>query len=244
MATRGPGGDLPEMDVSRIDWARLEADLDTGGHARVPGLLTARECGALARLYPEPRHFRKKVDLAQHRFGDGGDYQYFAHPLPARVAQLRTALYPGLARIANRWQRTLGSEERFPRSLRRFLEQCHAAGQERPTPLLLRYDAGGYNRLHQDLYGAVAFPLQVTVLLSNPELDFAGGEFLLVEHRARMQSRGDAIALRRGEAVVFPTRERPVLAARGVSRAQVRHGMSRLLSGTRLTLGIIFHDAK
>ena len=232
------------MRVSRIDWTRLETDLDAGGYARIPGLLTAAECRGLQSLYPEPRHFRKKVDLARQRFGDGGDYQYFARPLPARVAQLRTALYPGLARIANRWQKTLGSRRRFPRSLRSFLAQCHEAGQEQPTPLLLRYGAGGYNRLHQDLYGAVAFPLQVAVLLSNPERDFSGGEFLLVEQRARMQSRGDAIALRRGEAVVFPTRERPVRGARGVSRAQMRHGMSRLLSGSRLVLGIIFHDAK
>lgn len=244
MATIGPGGEAGVMHVSRIDWARLEDDLDAHGHARLPGLLTARECRSLARLYSDPKRFRKKVDLAKHRFGDGGDYQYFSRPLPALVSRLRLALYPGLARIANRWQRQLGSTQRFPRSLRPFLALCQAAGQELPTPLLLRYHTGGYNRLHQDLYGSVAFPLQVAVLLSNPETDFSGGEFLLVEQRARMQSRGDAIALQRGEAVVFPTRERPIEGTRGTTRAQVRHGTSPLLSGNRLVLGVIFHDAK
>ncbi|MEE2678549.1 MAG: 2OG-Fe(II) oxygenase [Myxococcota bacterium] len=232
------------MHVSRIDWAGLEASLDTHGHARLPGLLTARECRGLAQLSADPKRFRKQVDRGKQRFGEGGDYQYFSRPLPALVSRLRRSLYPGLARIANHWQRRLGSAQRFPSSLRPFLSECHAAGQERPTPLLLRYRAGGYNRLHQDLYGPVAFPLQVAVLLSNPATDFTGGEFLLVEQRARMQSRGDAIALRRGEAVVFPTRERPIAGARGTTRAQVRHGTSRLLSGNRLVLGIIFHDAK
>ena len=219
------------------------ADLDTWGYARLPRLLSAAECRSLAGLYEEPQHFRKRVNLARQRFGGGGDYQYFANPLPRRVGELRKALYPALAGLANEWQEKLGREERFPATLAAFLEHCHAAGQQRPTPLLLRYGDGGFNRLHQDLYGSVAFPLQVTILLSDPDRDFAGGEFLLVEQRARMQSRGDAIALGRGEAIVFPTRERPVESARGFSRAVMRHGVSRI-EGTRLALGIIFHDAK
>jgi hypothetical protein len=228
---------------ARIDWAAAERDLDHWGHARLPHLLTAAECRKLAGLYDRQECFRKRVDLARHRFGGGGDYQYFANPLPPIVAQLRERLYPALARIANRWSEQLGREERFPATLAAFQKRCHAAGQLRPTPLLLRYGDGGFNRLHQDLYGAIAFPLQVAVLLSDPQREFRGGEFLLVEQRARMQSRGDAIALSQGEAVVFPTRERPVESARGFSRAAMRHGVSRT-DGRRLTLGIIFHDAK
>lgn len=227
-----------------MNWVEAERELEAWGHVRLPRLLLATECRQLAGLYDEPRHFRKRVDLSRHRFGGGGDYQYFGPPLPPLVAELRQALYPQLARIANRWQRALGRSERFPASLSGFLRRCHDAGQERPTPLLLRYGAGGYNRLHQDLYGEVAFPLQVTLLLSDPEREFRGGEFLLVEQRARMQSRGDAIALARGEAIVFPTRERPVESPRGFSRAVMRHGVSRVVSGRRLALGIIFHDAE
>ena len=238
-----PTGSTSDARFARIDWAAIERDLDAWGHARLPRLLTTAECRALAGLYDEPSHFRKRVDLARHRFGGGGDYQYFGDPLPSLVAQLREALYPKLARLANRWNGQLGRDERFPPSLRGFLKRCHAAGQQRPTPLLLRYGDGGFNRLHQDLYGAIAFPLQVTVLLSDPEREFRGGEFLLIEQRARMQSRGDAIALARGEAVVFPTRERPVESARGFSRAVMRHGVSRI-EGRRMALGIIFHDAK
>ena len=229
--------------VARTDWEQVGEALDAWGHARLPGLLTAADCRALARLYDAPEHFRKRVDLARHRFGDRGDYQYFARPLPPLVDALRAALYPPLARIANRWNRQLRSSQRYPDELDAFSRRCRAAGQPHPTPLLLRYADGGYNRLHQDLYGEIAFPLQVTVLLSEPGKDFRGGEFLLTESSARMQSRGDAVALARGEAVVFPTRERPVAGARGYRRATMRHGVSRI-EGSRMALGLIFHDAK
>jgi hypothetical protein len=183
------------------------------------------------------------VDLGRQRFGDRGDYRSFAHPLPAEIQTLRSALYRGLAPIANRWQEALGLPERFPRGLPAFLRTCRDAGQTRPTPLVLHYLEGGYNCLHQDRYGAVAFPLQVAILLSTPERDFAGGEFLLTEQRPRMQSRGEAVPLARGEGIVFPNAERPVRGRRGPFRAQVRHGVSRLERGERYTLGIIFHDA-
>ena len=229
--------------MERIDWGAVGAELDAWGYARLPRLVTASECTQLARLYEQTEPFRKRVDLGRHRFGDGGDYQYFAYPLPRLVASLRRALYPPLAAIANRWNEALGHDERHPRTLAAYTKQCHAAGQRQPTPLLLRYGDGGYNRLHQDLYGAVAFPLQVTVLLSRPGRDFEGGEFLLTESAARMQSRGDAVALAQGEGIVFPTRERPIPGARGMRRATVRHGVSRI-HGHRMALGIIFHDAK
>jgi hypothetical protein len=227
----------------QIDWEDVARRLDERGHARVPGLLASGECAALARLYARDERFRKTVDMERHRFGRG-EYRYFERPLPGPVQALRCALYPPLARIANRWQQRLGAPERYPRSLAAFLRRCAEAGQQRPTPLLLRYRTGDYNCLHRDLYGRIAFPLQVAIGLSRPERDFRGGEFLLVENRARQQSRGEAIALDQGEAVVFPTRERPVESARGWSRAEVRHGVSRLHAGERLTLGIIFHDAE
>ena len=229
--------------LAGIDWPCVARELDAAGYARLPALLTAAECRDLAALYREPRRFRKRVVMEQHRFG-AGEYQYFANPLPALVRTLRSGLYARLAPIANTWLARLGSRERYPDSLAGFLEHCHAHGQTRPTPLLLHYRAGGYNRLHQDLYGAVAFPLQFTCLLSKPGVDFTGGEFLLVENRPRMQARGDAIALELGEGVIFPTRERPVESARGTARAQLRHGVSVVRSGERTTLGIIFHDAE
>ena len=232
-----------ESRVRSRDWDEVAAQLDALGHARLPRLLRAAECRALARLYGEDERFRKTVDMERHRFGRG-EYRYFARPLPPLVTALRRALYPPLARIANRWQERLGLSERYEKSLRAFLARCRREGQTRPTPLLLRYEQGGENNLHQDLYGSVAFPLQVAVLLSKPGRDFEGGDFLLVEQRPRQQSRGEAIALAQGEAVVFPTRERPVEGARGVYRAQLRHGASRLLSGERSVLGIIFHDAR
>lgn len=228
--------------LGRVDWGRVATDLDAHGYARIPRLLSSAGCRSVATLWSQER-FRSKIDMARHRFGEG-EYRYFANPLPPPVRALRTGLYPPLARIANAWAEMLGQEQRHPATLKGFVERCHSAGQTRPTPLLLRYEAGGYNRLHQDLYGAVAFPLQVAVLLSRPEHEFRGGEFLLVEGRPRMQSRGEALVLERGEAVVFPNRERPVRGARGYSRAQVRHGVSTLHTGVRLTLGIIFHDAK
>jgi hypothetical protein len=230
--------------VRGIDREALEEELDARGHARVPGLLSAADCDALIRLYARRERFRSFVDLARHRFGDRGDYRYFAHPLPPLVRSLRRQLYPPLAAVANRWQERLGQAERLPARLAPFLARCAAHGQRRPTPLLLRYEREGYNCLHQDLYGSVAFPLQAAILLSRPGRDFEGGEFLLTEQRPRMQSRGEAVALRRGEAVVFPNRERPVRGSRGFYRVQVRHGVSRLHAGERYTLGIIFHDAR
>lgn len=237
------GAEAIERRIAAYDWSALATSLDELGHARLSRLLTAAECRSLARLYPDAQRFRSTVNMEQHRFGRG-DYRYFARPLPALVESLRRGLYPRLARVANGWQERLALSDRYPRTLPGFLRQCRAAGQTRPTPLLLRYEAGGFNNLHQDLYGSVAFPLQVTVQLSRPEQDFRGGEFLLVEQRPRQQSRGEAVALRQGEAIVFPTRERPVESARGSYRAKVRHGVSRLHAGERVTLGIIFHDAR
>jgi hypothetical protein len=232
-----PGG------ASRIDWARVGADLDARGHARIPRLLAAKECRALAALYTEDARFRSTISMERFRFGRG-EYRYFARPLPRIVERLRAALYPQLARVANAWQERLGAPERFEPRLGAFLRRCHAAGQTRPTPLLLRYGAGDFNCLHQDLYGPLVFPLQVAVQLSRPGRDFTGGEFLLVEQRPRQQSRGEAVALEQGEAIVFPTRERPVAGARGSYRAALRHGVSTVHSGSRTTLGIIFHDAR
>jgi hypothetical protein len=229
--------------VVRTDWGRIAEELDRWGFARIPRLLGARECAALSALYDRDDAFRKTISMDAHRFGSG-EYRYFRYPLPPLVQRLRTALYPKLARIANAWQERLGAEERFEPTLGGFLRRCHAEGQARPTPLLLRYAEGGFNNLHQDLYGAVAFPLQATVLLSRPRVDFEGGEFLLVEQRPRQQSRGCAVALERGEAIVFATRDRPVAGARGHYRAALRHGVSPLRSGGRTALGIIFHDAK
>ena len=230
--------------LARSDWARVARDLDAAGYARLPGLLDAAQCDAARALYRDERRFRSFVDLGAKRFGDHGDYRYFASPLPALVGTLRSQLYARLAPIANRWCERLGDERRYPARLRPWLEACHAAGQTRPTPLVLRYEAGGYNCLHQDRYGALAFPLQVAVLLSRPGRDFEGGEFLLVEQRPRMQSRGAAIALERGEAIVFPNAERPADGARRTYRVAVRHGVSPLARGERYTLGLIFHDAR
>ncbi len=229
--------------MAAIDWHAVQAALDEVGHARIPRLLSSSECRGVATLYARDERFRSTVNMEQHRFGRG-EYRYFARPLPPLVEVLRRALYPPLARVANSWQERLSAPDRYERSLAGFLRRCRAAGQARPTPLLLRYEREGFNCLHQDLYGSVAFPLQVTMLLSRPERDFRGGDFLLVEQRPRQQSRGEAVALRHGEAIIFPTRERPVEGARGPYRAQLRHGVSRLLSGERIALGIIFHDAK
>ncbi len=238
-----PLDDRIHARVAAIDWPRVAAALDEQGHARLPGLLTAPECRELCALYGDSERFRKRVDLGRHRFGVG-EYRYFARPLPPLVDALRTHLYAPLARVANGWLERLGSGERFPATLAGLIARCHENEQRRPTPLLLRYQAGGCNRLHQDVYGEVVFPLQLTCLLSRPERDFTGGEFLLVEQRPRQQSLGEAIALACGEAIVFPTRERPVSGVRGPYRAQLRHGVSRVRTGERTTLGIIFHDAK
>jgi hypothetical protein len=229
--------------LARHDWTVVAETLAERGLARLPGLLTAAECARAIRLYADRKRFRSFIDMARHRFGEG-DYRYFAAPLPGLVQTLRSELYARLAPIANAWSVQLGEEAALPPRLREYQRRCHAAGQTRPTPLLLHYSAGGYNCLHQDLYGELVFPLQVTVLLSDPRRDFSGGELLLVEQRPRMQSRGEAIALERGEGVIFPCRSRPVSGARGAYRAAIRHGVSRLHSGERFALGIIFHDAR
>jgi hypothetical protein len=225
-----------------LDWAAIGASLDEWGFARTPSLLTAEECAALRALYGEDARFRSRVDMARFRFGVG-EYKYFASPLPPAVEDLRLHAYPPLAAVANGWEAALGSRSRYPDSLAGLVALCARRGQKKPTPLLLRYEAGGYNCLHQDIYGEVVFPIQLTVLLSEPGKDFQGGEFLLVEQRPRAQSRGSVVPLEQGEAVIFTTRHRPVAGARGSYRANMRHGVSRLLSGERYTLGVIFHNA-
>jgi hypothetical protein len=208
----------------------------------LPGLLGPAQCAAWAAGYGQDALFRSRVVMERHGFGRG-EYRYYAYPLPEELARLRSALYPPLARIANGWQAALGLEERYPLEHTQYLERCHAAGQTRPTPLLLQYGPGDYNCLHQDLYGEHVFPLQVAVLLSRPGIDFSGGEFVLTEQRPRMQSRAEVVPLAQGDAVVFPVHTRPVNGTRGVYRVNMRHGVSRVRSGSRHTLGIIFHDA-
>ena len=229
--------------LAGLDWKGIEASLWEWGYARTPPLLTPGECAGLVALYGDDARFRSRVDMGRHRFGIG-DYKYFAEPLPPLVAALREHAYPPLAGVANRWMEALRARETFPPDLAGLRRLCARRGQTKPTPLLLHYEAGGYNCLHRDLYGDLAFPLQLTVFLSRRELDYTGGEFLLVEQRPRAQSRGEAIAPEQGEMVIFTTRDRPVKGARGHFRAAMRHGVSRVLSGTRYTLGIIFHDAK
>jgi hypothetical protein len=228
--------------LDAFDWAQVAADLDAWGWARLPGLIDPADCDALAGFYDADQGFRSRVVMARHGYGQG-EYRYFAYPLPPLVEALRSGLYPHLAPIANAWAERLGLEARFPAEHAAYLARCHAAGQARPTPLLLRYGPGDYNRLHQDLYGEHVFPLQVVTLLSEPGADFEGGELVLTEQRARMQSRADVVPLAKGDAAVIAVHSRPVRSARGVSRAILRHGVSRLLSGRRHTLGLIFHDA-
>lgn len=230
-----------EERVAALDWAAAAAALDERGYATLP-LLEARACAELAALYDREDAFRRHIVMQRHGYGSG-EYKYFRYPLPASVATLRHAVYPRLAAVANRWHERLREGGRFPATLDAYLDECHRAGQQRPTPLMLKYGHGDYNRLHQDLYGALVFPLQLTVLLSDPERDFSGGEFLLVEQRPRMQSRGEVVPLRQGEAVIFPVHHRPIGGSRGEVRVTMRHGVSRLRSGARMTLGIIFHDA-
>ena len=232
-----------EARIEAVDWKRVAADLDERGHAVIERFLAPAECGALVALYADDARFRSRVVMDRHGYGRG-EYKYFAYPLPDRVHRMRTALYRQLAPIANRWQTALGREVPFPSEHADFIARCHAAGQLRPTPLLLQYGPDDYNRLHQDLYGEHVFPLQVAILLSTPERDFTGGEFVLTEQRPRMQSRPDVVPLRQGDAVVFAVSQRPVQGVRGVYRVQHRHGVSRVRSGNRLTLGVIFHDAK
>jgi len=229
--------------IAAIDWNAMAKRLAEEGFATTGPLLDKEECASLAALYDEDPRFRKRVVMAQHNFGLG-EYKYFAYPLTTIVQSLRERFYPKLAHIANDWVRTLGEKESFPPTLSEYLARCHAAGQKWPTPLVLKYAAGGYNCLHQDLYGDLAFPFQLTVLLSSPQRDFEGGEFLLTEQRPRMQSRGSVVPLEQGEAVIFPVRYRPVGGKRGTYRVAMRHGVSTVRKGHRLTLGIIFHDAR
>lgn len=229
--------------IGAIEWKAMAKRLAEEGFATTGVLLDPHECGALAALYEDDARFRNRVVMAQHNFGLG-EYRYFSYPLPRIVQTLRQRFYPMLAEIANRWAGELGERDSFPPSLSEYLERCHAAGQKRPTPLVLKYDAGGYNCLHQDLYGEHVFPFQLTVLLSSPQHDFQGGEFLLTEQRPRMQSRALVVPLEKGEAVIFPVRYRPVRGKRGPYRVAMRHGVSTIRKGHRVTLGIIFHDAK
>jgi hypothetical protein len=232
--------------IEEVSWRHAEASLDAQGFARLPALLTANDCGELAALYNEDARFRTTIQMERFRFG-AGQYRYFAAPLPPIVQTLRTELYARLAPVANRWAIRLEPDvttARYPDTLDAFLTTCHHAGQRRPTPLLLSYPEGGYNCLHQDIYGEVAFPLQVVFALSRLGDDYAGGEFLLVEQRPRAQSRGHALTSPQGTGVVFATRDRPVAGARGAYRVTMRHGVSTLTSGARMSLGIIFHDAK
>ena len=228
--------------IATLDWARIGAELDTFGCATTGPLLDAAACADLAASYDREEGFRSRIVMARHGFGRG-EYKYFANPLPDPVAALRAGFWPHLAPIANRWNEAMGLAPRFPADHAGFLARCHAAGQTRPTPLLLRYGAGDYNCLHQDLYGEHVFPLQVAVLLSAPGRDFTGGEFVLTEQRPRMQSRAEVVPLAQGEGVIFAVHHRPVQGTRGTYRVTLRHGVSRIRSGRRHTLGVIFHDA-
>jgi hypothetical protein len=231
---------MTEWDLKTED---IASALNQTGFSVLPDYLSAADCAALIKLYDDDANFRSCVVMARHGFGKG-EYKYFSYPLPAPVKELRTTLYPALAKIANDWIEKIKSDVRYPVTHSAFLKRCHGAGQTRPTPLLLRYGAGDYNCLHQDLYGEHVFPLQVAFLLSGPGRDFEGGEFVLTEQRPRMQSRAEVVPLRQGDAVVFAVNERPVQGTKGVYRVKMRHGVSRLRSGHRHTLGIIFHDAK
>ena len=230
------------LQIDALDWQHIEDQLDAHGCAVIPGLIDAGSCQALAAAYSDDTLYRSRVVMERHGFGRG-EYRYYAYPLPGQLAALRSALYPPLAAIANRWQAALGAELRYPAEHAQMLARCHSAGQTRPTPLILKYGAGDYNCLHQDLYGEHVFPLQVAVLLSRPGEDFDGGRFALTEQRPRMQSRVEVVDLAQGDAVVFPVHVRPVQGTRGIYRANMRHGVSRIKSGQRFTLGLIFHDA-
>ncbi|ASL46415.1 hypothetical protein bAD24_III03450 [Burkholderia sp. AD24] len=228
--------------VDAVDWFDVEEELNSHGCAMLPNLLSAEECDALSALYPHDRLYRSRVVMARHGFGRG-EYKYFAYPLPPLIAGLRGELYPRLAPVANRWNEAMGIDVRYPAEHAAFIERCHAAGQTRPTPLMLQYAPDDYNCLHQDLYGEHVFPLQAAILLSEPGVDFTGGEFVMTEQRPRMQSRAEVVPLRKGDAVVFAVHHRPVQGTRGPYRVNLRQGVSRLRSGHRHTLGVIFHDA-
>jgi hypothetical protein len=231
-----------ERRISALDWSRIESELQEHGCAQLGQLLTKSECSDLIATYDSETAFRSRVIMARHGFGKG-EYKYYQYPLPGLISQVRTDLYPHLAVIANNWEKALQRDRRFPSTHEAYLRECHKAGQRLPTPLILKYEAGDYNCLHRDLYGDMVFPLQVTILLSAPGADFTGGDFVLTEQRPRMQSRVEVVPLQQGEAVVFAVNERPVRGSRGVYRVAMRHGVSRIRSGQRFTLGIIFHDA-
>ena len=231
-----------ETRVAGYDWPAITTELDSFGCVILPKLLTAEECSAIAGLYPDESHFRSRVVMARHGFGKG-EYRYFSYPLPDLIGGLRTALYPHLAGLANDWNARMGIDQRYPEDHASYLARCREAGQVRPTPLLLQYVPDDYNCLHQDLYGDLVFPIQVAILLSEPGEDFTGGEFVLTEQRPRMQSRAEVVPLRRGDAVAFAVNNRPVQGTRGTYRVNLRHGVSRVRSGMRHTVGIIFHDA-
>jgi hypothetical protein len=231
-----------EARVAAYDWQALAGELDNYGCAVLPKLLSPEECRAIAGLYSDESQFRSHIIMARHGFGKG-EYRYFKYPLPDLLAGLRTALYPRLAGVANEWNGRMGNEGRYPADHASFLKQCHDAGQTRPTPLLLQYVPGDFNCLHQDLYGDLAFPIQVAILLSEPDMDFTGGEFALTEQRPRMQSRVEVVPLRQGDAVAFAVHNRPVQGSKGNYRVNLRHGVSRIRCGMRHTVGIIFHDA-
>ena len=234
--------DVTPIDIPSLDWASIGAELHSHGCAVIGPILTSEQCEALTVSYDAERLFRSRVVMARHGYGRG-EYQYFAYPLPALMGALRTALYPPLAEIANHWNETMNIDVQFPIDHHAFLDRCHKAGQVKPTPLLLRYGPDDFNCLHQDLYGEHVFPLQVAFLLSRPGIDFTGGEFVLTEQRPRMQSRAEVVPLGQGQGVIFPVHHRPVQGTRGTYRVNMRHGVSRLRSGRRHTLGIIFHDA-
>jgi hypothetical protein len=232
-----------EKRLDELDWKAVEASLSQRGYAQTAPVLTPKECDAMVALYSKDEYFRSRIEMRRFRFGEG-EYKYFQYPLPPLVQALREHAYPRLAHIANAWSHALGERGDYPASHDQFLTICRRHGQTKPTPLLLHYTSGGYNCLHQDLYGDVAFPMQLTVFLSRPNRDFTGGDFLLVEQRPRAQSRGEALAPEQGEMVIFATRYRPVQGTRGYYRINTRHGVSTVHSGSRFTLGIIFHDAK
>lgn len=229
--------------VDRLDWQRISQEIEEYGNASLPRILTPEECDALSAMYPDDQHFRSCVVMERYSFGRG-EYKYFDYPLPEIISELRTALYAHLAPIANHWNEALDIKVRYPEEHADFIRRCHQAGQVRPTPLLLQYGPGDYNCLHQDLYGEHVFPIQVAILLSEPGRDFTGGQFVLVEQRPRMQSRVEVVSLQQGDAVAFAVHHRPARGKRGYYRVNFRHGVSRLRSGRRHTLGIIFHDAR
>jgi hypothetical protein len=240
--SRSSAGDITKR-IAVLDWPAIETGLDSCGWAGTGPILSAHECEGLAALYASDDKFRSKIIMARHGFGSG-EYKYLADPLPGIIGALRNSLYPPLARIANRWNEAIGIPARYPAEHADFIKVCHRAGQTKPTPLILQYGPGDYNCLHQDIYGDLVFPFQAAFLLSRPGQDFTGGEFVLTEQRPRMQSRVEVVPLRQGEAVIFPVHHRPVQGTRGIYRVNMRHGVSRLRSGRRHVLGIIFHDAK